>query len=202
MNCTRCACDVPESARFCPRCGAPVEPVVPPPPPAVAPEVPSFQPARPTRPAALTVFGVLHLVFGGLGLLCFHFSLLISAAAHLDPRLQMSDAYRQWMFMNTLVSLVWAAAEVALGIALLKVREWGRVGSLIYGWFHIAWTPLASVITFVMVLHGALGPVRRVMPGAILGVLFGLVTLAYPILLVIFMSKSAVKEACRGTPRG
>lgn len=169
------------------------------------------------RPTVVTVFGVLNLVFGGLGLLCVPLSALSMLAmpglqqmnANMgipNPGLDMleSPAYRLSMIIYLTVTLAGAIALVVGGIGLLKLRPWGRSLSIIYGALKIVAVPIVNVVNYVTITQ----PMFEQMPaqtmpfasfasatsavGAVVGCCFQMI---YPVVLLIFMLLPSVKAA-------
>lgn len=156
---------------------------------------------RVARPTSVTVFGVLNIVFGGLGLMCAPFAIF----ALLMPQPAQSPVYyAPGMQIFTLFSyglgLLMSAVLLTAGIGLLKQRRWGRQTSYFYGWFAIVWGILSLAVTIVMYGSNAAGSSGQESAAAI-GGLFGgicggIIGLIYPVLLVVFMRKPSVTAAC------
>jgi uncharacterized membrane protein len=85
---------------------------------------------------------------------------------------------------------------IAAGIGLLYLKAWARVLSLGYGWFAIVWGIIGMVVNVGLITSGAYGAPRDAVGGMMGGVFGGLVGLIYPILLIVFMRRPNVKDAC------
>ncbi len=170
------------------------------------------------RPTAVTVFGVLNLVFGGFGLLCVPLQTLSTLA--MMPGLQQmnenmgmeypmldvldSPMYRMVMIAYLVMTLAGAIALVAGGIGLLKLRPWGRTLSILYGGFKVVAVPIVAVVNYVAITRPMLEQMpTQAMPfasftsatstiSAVLGCCF---QMAYPIILLIFMFTRSVRGA-------
>jgi MFS family permease len=149
--------------------------------------------ARPQRPKAVTVFGILNIVFGGLGLLCTPLGM---CATSLMPHfMNPSGGAKAWMLFSFILGVTCAILLLAIGIGLLNLRPWARKWAIGYGWFAIVWTIIGTLISAVLTTSGAYGYSHDAAPGVVGGLLGSLVGLVYPILLIVFMRKPHVKDA-------
>ncbi|UCG58317.1 MAG: DUF4339 domain-containing protein [Phycisphaerales bacterium] len=152
-------------------------------------------PSRPVRttPVAVTVFGVLNIVFGGMSLFAMPFALMVTFTR---TDVHRGGAYFAWTVFSFLVGLVYIILMITLGIGLLKLRSWARKGTLAYGYFAIVWSIVGMIVNVSLVMSGARGgradPAVQ-MVGFVLG---GLISLIYPICLIVFMRRPNVVNAC------
>ncbi len=161
------------------------------------------------RPTSVTVFGVLNIIFGALGLL----SIVFSAAMFFAPQPDMSNPAIRifsrtpilmlWMKVGVVLGSVTSVAVLASGIGLLQLRPWARTASIIYGVYAIIMGMVGTVINYLF-LFGPLmeeaqhsrGPeAAGAIGGAIGGVAGGLIGLIYPVLLLVFMYRPNVVAA-------
>jgi len=152
------------------------------------------QPLRPERPAAVTVFGILNIVFGGLGLLCMPMGLVAIFA--MPNVMNSAGSVKAWMLVSSAVGFVCTILLITAGIGLLYLKARARTGSLVYGWFTIIWGIIGMAVNFGLIASGGYGFSYSALPGAIGGILGGLIGLIYPILLIIFMRRPDVRNAC------
>ncbi|UCC99457.1 MAG: DUF4339 domain-containing protein [Phycisphaerales bacterium] len=152
------------------------------------------QPPRFERPVSVTVFGILNIVFGGLGLLCMPVGLIGIFA--MPNVMNATAAAKAWMLASSAVGFLCTILLLAVGIGLLYLKAWARTWCLAYGWFAIVWGIIGMVVNFALIAAGAHGYPRSALPGVIGGIFGGLLGLIYPILLVVFMGKPNVKNAC------
>jgi hypothetical protein len=153
-----------------------------------------YPPLHPERPAPVTVFGILNIVFGSLGLLCMPLGLIAIFAV--PNAMNTTVTVKAWMLLSGVVGLACTIFLIVVGIGLLYLKAWARMGSLLYGWFAIIWGIIGTVVNFGVIPLGGYGFSHDAVPGVIGGILGGLIGLVYPILLVIFMRRPNVRSAC------
>jgi hypothetical protein len=162
-----------------------------------APATPPVAPRSlaPQRPAAVTVFGVLNIVFGSLGLICMPFGLF--AAFGMSQIWDPSGIAVAWVILTHTIGFICTILLLTLGIELLRLKAWARRWTLGYGWFSVVWGILGSVVNLLLITSGEFGYAEEAIPGALGGTCGGLIGgLIYPILLIIFMQRPGVKDAC------
>jgi len=176
------------------------------------------------RPTSVTVFGILNIVFAILGFCGIAFQLAqpfvqeaieefaekaaadagqeikkdpIQEAIKNDPNLKMLGQ------ISNGLSAVATVALLAAGIALLKMKSWGRTLSILYAIYDIVSKIVFAVLNLLIMMpliaaqQDAGGPAAEAIGGIVAGSIgCGLIfTLIYPILLLIFMLRSNVREA-------
>lgn len=171
-----------------------------PPPPAGYPQAPPGYPpgypppgyppmgygqGPPVRPVAPKVLGILSICFGAVGALVFGLVTMAGIIATSDSTVQRSeDAPLIAMFAAI---LIWSLLLIGVGIGQLRYRRW----SLSATW---VWSVSGALLAF-----GILIGILAVVPldsQAVLGWAFLLVlSLAYPLLMVILFSRAAVKAS-------
>ena len=164
------------------------------------------------RPTSVTVFGILNIVFGVLGLVggCCAIGVLLvrNAGNPWLPVMQDNALLRGWIICANSLGFIASIALCAAGIGLLLLKEWARVLSIVYGILAIVLEIVGTIISVVVLLPAvmsrtaglqgpaALGP-RVGAIGATVGGCFGLV---YPVLLLIFMTRPKVVAAFKAQP--
>jgi hypothetical protein len=138
---------------------------------------------------SVTVFGVLNIVFGCIGLLCIPIALFVLAAA--GEKMGVSLPFKTWFRVIGIGFSIWL---LILGIGLLKMSRWARRGSVIYAWVRIIWMLIVVGSNFVA-LSGWMAVSGGTKPGFLGAVCGGILGLIYPILLLIFMQTNKVKQA-------
>jgi hypothetical protein len=142
----------------------------------------------------VTVFGVLNIIFGGLGLLSMPCGMIALFA--LPNVMNPTAGAKVWLLFSHIIGFACTILLIIVGIGLLNLKAWSRKLCLGYAWFAIVWGVLAVLINAALMTSGAYGYSDEAMPGVIGGLLGGLIGLVYPILLVVFMQKPHVKDAC------
>lgn len=82
------------------------------------------------RPASVTAFGVLNIVFAVLGLLVSLFDAAVLAVAPTragELLVSHSDVCRVWRDASLQLGFVAPCVHVVAGIGLLKMKRWARV---------------------------------------------------------------------------
>lgn len=170
------------------------------------------------RPVVVTVFGILNIVFGVIGVVCTPFGLLMGwlSQTMLDgmPEAQgmqnpfqemMSDpGFMAYTYISTALGMAASAALLAAGIGLLKLRPWARYISIGYGVYSWVSVIGGGILTYYLVYVPMIermaqengfeqGPLIGGMIGGMFGgICFGLV---YPTVLLVFMLLPDVKAA-------
>lgn len=164
------------------------------------------------RPASLIVFGVLHLIFGLTGILTTGFMLVMLTVGLPMPEggfdlqgalEEQLDWYHTFMMVAGVLGVVVSLILIAAGIGLMQRREWARKASIGYGIYGVvgglvtSWVQMSHVIPLMEeMLETATISERAGLIGGIAGGYGGMcMGLAYPILVLIFMNRSVVKEA-------
>jgi len=160
------------------------------------------------RPTAVTVFGVLNIVFATFGIFGMFASVLLflPQASSNNPVVQLihdSPAYAAWLKISMALGVVVAAALLAAGIGLLKLKPWARTFSIGYGIYAIVMTVVGTVVNYFLLVRPMLEQAQQkhgpesaaAIGGAIGGTLGGCLGLIYPILLLVFMTRANVVAA-------
>ena len=173
------------------------------------------------RPMSVTIFGILNIGFGMLGLV----SLLVAKLVFSQPNMAvnqtvpefqtnaqvhthtegnttvfdfhtaattMSDPrYIAWQGIETPLSGVANVVLLAAGIGLLLLQSWARIVSIIDGIYLI----LAGIVGCIIILSGGMSLIIKAA-----SVMVSVIGLAYPILLIIFMTRPKVIAALKPAP--
>ncbi len=193
---------IPPALHPAPAVAPPTQPIHgPPAPPANgSPAAPQATPPRArTRPTSLSVFGIINIVFGFFGLLCAPFG-IISSFGPSTATVLSGEGVRAFTIASSLLGFILSGFLLTLGIGLLRMQNWARTGSVIYGWLTIAKSLVSiGVILYFIVPHlsHAQGAGMAEAIGGIVGGVFGgLFSMIYPILLIIFMQRPIARAAC------
>lgn len=147
------------------------------------------------KPTSVTVFGILNIVFGSLGLLCTPFGLLVGVAA-MQKTMEATAAYKMWTLAAGIVGIGFSIWLLVLGIGLLMMKRWARGGSVIYACIMIVWSIVGVGMNIAALSLKWINLPETGLPGFIGGTVGGMCGgLIYPILLLIFMQTARVKQA-------
>lgn len=161
------------------------------------------------RPTSVTVFGVLNIVFGVLGLLVVLFSgaavfLATAQRQRLPGMEEMNPVLATWTKVSVVIGLLGTLALLISGMGLLGLKSWGRFLAMGYSVYTIVTGILGIVVQYVFVIQPVLeqqvpGGRREVVIGTVIGGAVGsCIGLIYPVLLMFFMSRPHVKAAFSG----
>jgi|ERR1051325_854339 hypothetical protein len=162
------------------------------------------------RPASVTTFGILNIVFAAVGF----FGLLASIALYFAPAtshnpvvriMHENPAYMTWIILTIPMGLISCGVLLAAGIGLLLLKPWARILSIGYAIYAVLFGLLGTVLNSIFLLPSLLEEASRrqgpeaagAIGGAVGGTIGGCVGLIYPILLLIFMTRPKLKEAFR-----
>ena len=162
------------------------------------------------RPTSATVFGILNLVFGCLGL-CGVVMSLVMFSMPLNPEIpnptmelmQASPVYAMFLKVSLGLGLIASLVLLAAGIGLLTMKPWGRTLSIGWAVYSIVMGIVGGAMNVVFVMLPLLeqaselaGPQQAAAMGGVIGggvgACFGLI---YPVLLLIFMFRSPIVTA-------
>jgi len=166
------------------------------------------------RPTAVTVFGILNIVFAILGILSVLASMVLLLAVHDVSKnpvvqiLQEHPGYALYLKVSAGIGALVCGALLAAGIGLLQLKPWARMLSIAYGIFGLVSVPINTVLSYLYVTKPLLqqaqhqnGPESAAaVGGAIGGMAGGCFGLIYPLLLLIFMLLPKVSAAFKPAP--
>ena len=165
------------------------------------------------RPAAFTVFGILNIVFGAMGLLgIISSAVMLSSSAFADnpamKAMHNSPGYLLWFKITAPIGIVASLALIAAGFGLFFVKPWGRIISIIHAIFSIVMSIAGTVVNYLFLLrplleeaHRQHGPEAAGAIGGAIGGLFGsCFGFIYPIALLIVMTRPSAVAAFRPAP--
>jgi hypothetical protein len=166
------------------------------------------------RPKSITVFGVLNIILGALGLLnglCGIVAQGVLESLRREPnfrnplldQMEQVPFLKAWTIIGLGLGLITSAVLLAAGIGLLQRKRWGRLLSVGYSLCGLIWSALGSVVNVVYIWRPILsqldqtqGPERL---GAIASVILGaigiLFVIVYCVLLLYFMTRPRVVAA-------
>jgi hypothetical protein len=172
----------------------------------------------PRRSTAVTIFAILNIVFGALGLICGPLSLVQIFVPQPGPAGQIYGLMRQgpyliWLIAGGLFGLVMSGVLIASGIGMLRLASWGRLLGIMYGAYGLfaAVATTAMYAGFVLppamqMAEAAEGPERAgQIGGAIGGMIRGFCGgIFYPMILLVFLllpgTAAAFRQAAEVAP--
>ena len=165
----------------------------------------------PGKPTAIKVFGILHLIFGAMGILGLLLSSVMLFATGPqnqgmpNPALEMMNAnatYKIFMMVTLGLGLIFTVVLIFAGVGLLQSRKYGRSLSNWYAIYAILSAIIGAVVNYIFLIAPMLeqapqgGPAAAgAVGGAIGGLAGGCFGTIYPILVLIFINKQNVKDA-------
>jgi len=169
-------------------------------------------PGGTAKPTSITVFAILNLVFGVLGLCgtvaAGAFLFMPAAAMQGGPtaELMQTDWYRIYMAISLLLGFIATIVLLVSGVGLLNSKPYGRTAAIGYAIYALISGLIGFVINIVFVVLPITeqipdlpeGPERAGAIGGMIGGVFGgvfggCIGLLYPIALLFFMTRPHVK---------
>jgi len=173
------------------------------------------------RPISITIFGILNIGIGllGLGGLLLSTMFASSDLSSISPSVNsfFSSMLALWNTISTdALFVVWrritvpldAAASLALvaaGIGLLLLKNWSRLVSIGYAVYRVIFA-LLDVAILMVVLHRVLANALQADTGAHVALVVGaaavgtVLTLLYPVLLIYFLTRPRAVLAFQPKP--
>lgn len=147
------------------------------------------------KPTSVKVFGILNIVFGGLGLICTPLGLLVGVAA-MQKTMEATAAYKMWTLASGFIGIGFAIWLLVVGIGLVMMKRWARRGSVAYACVIIFWNIIGAGVNIAALSLKWINLPEAGLPGFIGGMVGGMCGgLIYPILLLIFMQTGKVRKA-------
>lgn len=162
------------------------------------------------RPVPATVFGILNLLFGALGVLGLFgsaamFSLPDTGHNPVLRLIKENPAYATWIKTSIGLGALSSIVLLISGIGLLFMKLWARMTAIGYSIFAMVLNLVGLVINYQFLLKPLLedasqksGPEAAGAVGGVIGVVFGgFFGMVYPIVLLIFMTRPRMVAAFR-----
>lgn len=162
------------------------------------------------RPTAVTVFGILNIVFAILGFFVEIVSVfLIFVWPNTDNpvlRIVQEQSFLYvWTALMLPVGMAFSMLKLAGGIGLLRMKPWGRKASILYGIGAIVLVCLGALVNMVFLFGPLMAEAGRSSGPAAAGAVGGAIGggcgsfcgLIYPILLLVFMTRPGIVAAFR-----
>jgi len=117
------------------------------------------------------------------------------AAMTADP------GYQAWTRVSVVIGIVFAIILIASGIGLLLMQNWARILAVIYSILEMIMVVVGAIVSQRIMAQAMTSQIHGASPGmvhafAMIGFVMGIgIGLAYPILLLIFMTRPKIVEA-------
>src|SRR5882672_9663344 len=110
------------------------------------------------RPASVTVFGILNIIFAVVGVFGIIGSIVMFSTmdASRNPVVKImreSPAYATWMKLSLPLGLAATMALLTAGIGLLLMKPWARKLAIGYAIYAIAFGVLGTVVNFLFLVR-------------------------------------------------
>lgn len=163
------------------------------------------------RPASVTVFAIINLVFGAFGVVAFAGYLLNRFSLIPQPRNAppnpIADAMAEnaaFVMYNDLLNILSISVTVLLiaaSIAMLKIKPWGRLVTLAWGWYALVIAVINVVVTHMIVFAPLIAAEGD--PALRIGLRIGLVIMyvmaglfvGYYLLMLAMLSRRKIRDA-------
>ena len=163
------------------------------------------------RPTSVTVLAILGIIWGSFVLLGSLCQTLQFAGVSMDPNNPVVKGMHDdkllfaWSIVGAVVNLVLGGLLLGGSIKALSLKPLGRSWMIAYSWLDIGFTLISTVVSVAVVMPriqvvmqsvNSNPAIRSVMQISMWGgFVFALVLLAFPALILYFMSRPNVKEA-------
>lgn len=166
------------------------------------------------RPISVIVFAIINLVFTGFGLLATIYGMAIWFGLLLDPNannpamqaMSENEVFVAYQNVMLFVSIGVSIVVIAASIAMLQMKPWGRVVTILWGVYSIIFTIAGAVLQHVWVFKPMMQEVTEepmklgLQIGIIAGYIFAALFVVYYILMIAMLSRTKVKEAFEPQP--
>ena len=185
------------------------------------------QPAAPTarasvpgkaKPAALTVFGVMNLIFGILGICGTAFGVFgLLVPMFLPPEalkvmeenpepvfvlMKESSVYAGFLYCQLALGFIFSIVMIVSGVGLMKAKESGRKLAVVYAIYAILMLIAGLVMNAIFLFPMLMEQMNEPPPVGMTATInlfaqgFGaIIQLIYPALLLFFMTRQYIKDA-------
>lgn len=180
--------------------------------PFAPPQEVSSQGATGQRPVGVTVFAILNIIFGILGVLGSIFTALMMAVGPMipaggppNPVLDMMNEnlfYNVFLFGSLILGFVFAVILIVAGSDLLKMRSRGRTLSIVYGVYAVISSVVGTLVNVFVVFLPMMeqapnqqGAQAAMIGGMVGGAIGGCIGLIYPVAVLIYFLRAQTKAA-------
>jgi hypothetical protein len=158
------------------------------------------------RPISLTVFGILNIGYALWTVVSMVMSAFVQRmnlpGNNAMAALKSNPSYILWTQISYVVAVIFGIVLIASGVGLLLTQNWARILAIIYAALDMVFVVAGGIFSQLYItpmimhqIHGGSNAIAEV--GVKIGFAIGLIIgLAYPVLLLIFMTRPNVIEAC------
>lgn len=112
------------------------------------------------RPTSVTVFGILHLIFGSLGLCgtLFSISTMFTSPPSNNPFMPDLDQplISTWMIVGTVLGIAGCVIMAVAGFGLLQMKPWARTTAVIYAIYSVVMSVVGVFVNYYFLqMNGA-----------------------------------------------
>jgi hypothetical protein len=157
------------------------------------------------RPISVLVFGILNIGYAlwkVVGLLLMGVAMRMNLRGNSALSAMTSDpTYQAWTHFSVVIGIVFAIILIASGIGLLLMQNWARILAIVYSVLEIIVVAVGAVVSQRIMAQAMTTQIRGAPAGmvhvfAMIGFVVGIgIGLAYPILLLVFMTRPKIIEA-------
>jgi hypothetical protein len=147
----------------------------------------------PPRPASVTAFGIMNIVFGGSALLCLPIAVPLAFVGFATGEFPLG--YRIAAVVAQVAAIPLAVLELSTGIGLLMRKGWARKGAIVFGVGSIASAIFGAFLNLWLLASDSIRQ-TEVLAGTVGGIAGAVIGMIYPILLIYFMRRPPAVECC------
>ena len=159
------------------------------------------------RPMATLIFGILSIGLGLLSLVSPLLGLMAKSLNHTKTPNTVLDAmnadpdYAKFTQFSMGIGIVFGVALVTFGIGILLLKNWARLGLVIYAAIAMVYSPISSYIAYPM-MKSAFSRIPNMPPAMVSGMVIGslafglLISIGYAALILYFMTRQNIIDAC------
>ncbi len=154
------------------------------------------------KPPSIKVFGILNIVFGAMGLICGGAIGIFLIWATQFPDFanefnrefsnQYNEGYITFLQITSCFGAILSLILIVCGVGLLRERNWGRTGSVVYAAIQILYTLASTGLSLSLMKNDATFIFSA--GGAMCSLLFSMI---YPICTLFFLTRPKVAEALK-----
>ena len=170
-------------------------------------------------PVSIKVLGIINLVFSVLGICGMVFTgvMFLGNVVPQDPNFpnptmdafNNNPGYRTFMIVSMVLGFIFSIVLAAGGVGLLQSRRYGRSASIAYAWYAIIGAVVGIVVNYFFLIGPMIEQAQQAegaqrgaavggaIGGAVGGVIGSCMGMAYPIVLLFFMSRPNVIRALK-----